>query len=80
MDEGLTLILKLLPVPVSCEPSLRVNVQVPLALTVPLIAVLLPLHMAVAPLVILAVGEVFTVTVSDPPKLPVEHPDWSLRD
>jgi hypothetical protein len=80
LDTGLTLILKLLPVPVCCEPSLSVTVQVPVAFTVPIIAVLLPLHMAVAPLTILAVGDVPTVTVSVPPRMPVEHPDWSLRE
>lgn len=49
------------PIPVTVLPLFSVNVHAPLAVTVPVISVLLPLHIEVFPLVIVAAGRAFTV-------------------
>ena len=69
---GLTLLLQdPLPLPVTVPPLLNVNVQAPVAVIVPLIVVLPPLHIVVAVLVNAATGRVFTVTTSDPVRSPL---------
>jgi hypothetical protein len=55
------------PVPVTVPPPLfNIKVHAPLAVMVPLMLVLPPLHMLVLLLVIAATGLAFTVTISDP--------------
>lgn len=65
--EGLTLFEKLpLPVPVTVPPPLlRVSVHAPDAVTVPVIFVLPPSHIAMPGLVIFAVGRVLIVNAAD---------------
>ena len=58
-----------LPVPVTVPPELlKVNVQAPDAVIVPLNVVLEPLQIVALPLVIAAIGRAFTVTVAEPVK------------
>ena len=63
MTIGVTVKLKVpFPLPVVVGPPLRVNIQPPFAVTVPVIVVLLPLQTEVFALVIVAEGLAFTVT------------------
>jgi hypothetical protein len=67
VEEGLTLIEKVLfPFPLAVAPSLNVTVQLPEAVTFPVMVVLFPLQIVVLALVIEAVGRVLTVTWVDP--------------
>lgn len=63
---GLTIVLHgPLPFPLTCViPSFNFNVQSPDAVIVPDIIVEVPLHIKAAPLVIVATGRVFTVTIA----------------
>ena len=70
MDDGLTDLLQDdEPVPVTVPPPLlNVKVQLPVAVTVPVIFVLETLQIVTLELVIFAVGRVLTVIVAEPVK------------